>query len=55
METLNTTLITTEIRGVKKILPNLLNYFDQTSQVLEEDWIELLVKNIEFKDKNFFI
>ena len=36
METLNTTLITTEIRGVKKILPNLFNYFDQTTQVLKD-------------------
>ena len=36
METLNTTAITTEIKGVRKILPNLLNYFDQTVQVLKD-------------------
>jgi len=36
METLNTTVITTEIRGVRKILPNLFNYFEQTTQVLKD-------------------
>ena len=36
METLNATAITTEIRGVRKILPNLLNYFDQATQVLKD-------------------
>jgi len=35
METLNTTIITTEIRTIRKILPNLLNYFDQTKEVIK--------------------
>jgi len=36
MEILNTTAITTEIKSIRKILPNLLNYFDQTAQVLND-------------------
>jgi len=36
METLNTIAITTEIKSIRKVLPNLLNYFDQTAQVLKD-------------------
>jgi hypothetical protein len=36
METLNATTITTEIKTIRKILPNLLNYFDQTKEVIKE-------------------
>ena len=35
IETLKTTSITTEIRSIRKILPNLLNYFDQTKEVIK--------------------
>jgi hypothetical protein len=35
METLNTTAITTEIKAIKKILPNLLNYFEQTKEAIK--------------------
>jgi hypothetical protein len=36
METLNTTVITTEIKAIRKILPNLLNYFEQTKEAIKK-------------------
>lgn len=36
METLNTISINTEVKSIRKILPNLLNYFKQTVKAIEE-------------------
>jgi hypothetical protein len=36
MESMNTISINTETKGVRKVLPNLLNYFDQTIQAINK-------------------
>ena len=36
MQTLNSIAINTEVKSIRKILPNLLNYFDQTQEVIKQ-------------------
>ena len=36
MESMQNITINTEVKGVRKILPNLLNYFDQTSEAIKK-------------------